>query len=87
MNYDKMLTGIVVLFAIIATSASLSIESIDAHPHTNSIIESHSHEPQTELTPIDATTAIEKTTILMHASKDNILPWGFVEGKIANSCS
>ena len=81
-----MFTGLMVLIAIIATSATLSIENIAAHPHTNSLdVDSHSHDPITELTPISPTTALEKTTIMMHAAKDNTLPWGFVEGKIANS--
>ena len=74
-----------VLIAIIGASAAFSIENIAAHPHTDAIdVDSHSHEPITEVQPISATTALEKTTIMMHASKDNTLPWGFVEGKIAN---
>ncbi len=39
---------------------------------------------QTEITPINNSIGIEKTTLQMHISKDNTLPWGFVEGKIAN---
>ena len=34
--------------------------------------------------PLDATTAIEKTTIQMNVPEDNTLPWAFVEGKVAN---
>ncbi len=34
--------------------------------------------------PLDATTAIEKTTIQMTVPEDNTLPWAFVEGKVAN---
>ena len=80
-----MFSGLMILIAIVATSAVLSIENISAHPHIDAIsVDSHSHEPITELQPISATTALEKTTIMMHASKDNTLPWGFVEGKIAN---
>ena len=80
-----MFTGLLVLVAIIATSTVFSFENISAHPHTNSInVDSHSHDPITELTPISPTTALEKTTIMMHAAEDNTLPWGFVEGKIAN---
>ena len=39
---------------------------------------------ETIIIPLDATTAIEKTTIQMNVSKDNTLPWAFVEGKVAN---
>ena len=80
-----MFSGLMVLIAIIAIAATSSITSAAAHPHAGTAqVDSHSHEPITELIPLTATTALEKTTILMHASKDNTLPWGFVEGKIAN---
>jgi len=39
---------------------------------------------ETIIIPLDATTAIEKTTIQMNVSEDNTLPWAFVEGKVAN---
>ncbi len=39
---------------------------------------------ETTIIPLDATTAIEKTTIQMNISEDNTLPWAFVEGKVAN---
>ena len=41
-------------------------------------------ESQTEITPINNSMGIEKTTLQMSISKDNNLPWGFVEGKILN---
>ena len=41
-------------------------------------------ESQTETTPINNSMGIEKTTLQMSISKDNKLPWGFVEGKISN---
>ena len=41
-------------------------------------------ESQTEITPINNSMGIEKTTLQMSISKDNKLPWGFVEGKILN---
>ncbi len=41
-------------------------------------------ESQTEITPINNSMAIEKTTLQMYISKNNKLPWGFVEGKISN---
>ena len=39
---------------------------------------------QTTITPIDSSTGLEKTIVPFHAPKENRLPWGFVEGKIAN---
>jgi len=41
----------------------------------------------TQIIPIDGTIGIEKTVVTLHASSDNSLPWGFVEGKIANHVS
>ena len=41
-------------------------------------------ESQTEITPINNSMGIEKTTLQMYISKDYKLPWGFVEGKISN---
>ena len=41
-------------------------------------------ESQTIITPINDSIGIEKTTMQMFISKDNKLPWGFVEGKISN---
>ncbi len=41
-------------------------------------------ESQTEITPINNSMGIEKTTLQMSIPKDNKLPWGFVEGKISN---
>jgi len=39
----------------------------------------------TEITPIDETLGLEKTVLEMNISSNNELPWGFVEGKIANA--
>lgn len=39
---------------------------------------------RTTITPIDSSTGLEKTIVPFHAPKENKLPWGFVEGKIAN---
>lgn len=41
-------------------------------------------ESQTIITPINSSVGIEKTIVPFHAPKENKLPWGFVEGKIAN---
>lgn len=41
----------------------------------------------TEIIPINEKIGIEKTILSLYASPDNTLPWGFVEGKIANHVS
>ncbi|HIH46053.1 MAG TPA: hypothetical protein HA292_03090 [Candidatus Nitrosotenuis sp.] len=38
----------------------------------------------TTLTPIDSTKGIEKTITSFTVTKNNKLPWGFVEGKVTN---
>lgn len=44
----------------------------------------YSADTQTTITPINSSIGIEKTIVPFHAPKENKLPWGFVEGKIAN---
>ncbi|MFY9301608.1 MAG: hypothetical protein WAO91_10530 [Candidatus Nitrosotenuis sp.] len=39
---------------------------------------------ETTVSPLDASTGLEKTIVPFSAPKNNKLPWGFVEGKIAN---
>lgn len=39
---------------------------------------------ETTVTPIDESIGLEKTIVPFNAPKQNKLPWGFVEGKIAN---
>ena len=39
---------------------------------------------ETTVTPLDSSTGLEKTSVPFVAPKNNKLPWGFVEGKIAN---
>ncbi|GBH35092.1 hypothetical protein NZNM25_18830 [Nitrosopumilus zosterae] len=48
------------------------------------MINNHTHEPQTEIIPINSMIGLEKSTIFFHAPQANKLPWGFVEGKVAN---
>lgn len=43
--------------------------------------------PASEIIPLDNTIGIEKTIVNLHAPSDNVLPWGFVEGKIKNHVS
>ena len=70
-NYQKIFASS--LFAVILLS-SLSISSISAEPQAS----------QTEITPLDATIGLEKTTLTLNVPENNQLPWAFVEGKISN---
>ncbi len=64
---------------------SFSVDSAFAHPHPGQIvINGHTHEPQTEITPLNGMIGLEKSTVFFHAPEANSLPWAFVEGKIAN---
>ena len=67
-----------IMIASIITSILFTTVISNANSFAESI------EPQTEITPINNSMGIEKTTLQMHISKDNKLPWGFVEGKILN---
>ncbi len=74
-----ILSGIIIL-----SSASI----VFAHPHSaQTFISNHSHIQQTEYIPINGIIGIEKTSLIFHAPEENSLPWGFVEGKIANHVS
>ena len=72
-----MNSGIIIGFlsaAVIFTALMSTISSVDAAINT-------------EIIPLNGEIAIEKTILSLHASPDNTLPWGFVEGKIANHVS
>jgi len=80
-----------ILLASVFTTFLISISMISfvsAHPHPDqNFINNHSHEPKTEYFPINGMIGLEKTTLTFHSPRDNTLPWGFVEGKIANHVS
>jgi hypothetical protein len=70
-NTIALVTAAVLIGSLMSTSTSFADEQ----------------ESQTEIISIDGTIGIEKTTVSLFASSDNILPWGFVEGKILNHVS
>ena len=70
-NTIALVTAAVLMGSLMSTSTSFADEQ----------------ESQTEIISIDGTIGIEKTTVSLFASSDNILPWGFVEGKILNHVS
>jgi hypothetical protein len=78
MNYLKFY-AIVLLSVIVISSSSF----VFAHPHAGqTLINGHTHQPQTEYFPINGIIGIEKTSIVFHSPEENSLPWGFIEGKI-----
>ena len=77
-----VLLSLILTFTVLL---SFSVGSAFAHPHLGGVkINGHTHEPQTEIVPINSMMGLEKSTIFFHASHDNKLPWRFVEGKVAN---
>ena len=71
MNFKIYLTSIFVLMMF-----SLTMSFTFAHPHSGQIlINGHTHEPQTEIIPLNEMMGLEKTTILFHTPEKNILPW------------
>ena len=73
----------IALLSIIIIFSSSSF--VFAHPHSGQIlIDGHTHQPQTEYIPLNGIIGLEKTSVMFHVNEENSLPWGFVEGKIAN---
>jgi hypothetical protein len=78
---------IILLSSILSLTLLLtfSIGTAFAHPHSGQVlINGHTHQPQTEITPLTGMIGLEKSTIFFHSSEDNTLPWAYVEGKIVN---
>jgi len=78
----------VILFSSILTLTillSFSMDSVYAHPHSGQLmINSHTHQPQTEIISLNGMIGLEKSTVFFHAPESNSLPWAFVEGNISN---
>lgn len=80
MNKRILVIPILSLIVLFSTSSL-----VFAHPHEGLVqTDSHSHVPQTEYIPLDGVIGLEKTTLIFHVPDDNTIPWGYVEGKIAN---
>ena len=81
MDNQKLLAVGILSVIVIFSSSSF----VFAHPHSGqNLINSHTHQPQTEYIPLNGIIGIEKTSLVFHTPEENSLPWGFVEGKIAN---
>ena len=66
-----LLTSMVVIGSLMSTSTSFASDELST----------------TEIIPIDGSIGIEKTVVSLYAAPENVLPWGFVEGKIDNHVS
>lgn len=76
-----LFSSILALVVLFSFSANFAF----AHPHSGMIlINDHTHNPETEIIPLSPTIGLEKSTLFFHTPEENMLPWGFVEGKIAN---
>lgn len=74
---------LIIGFAILV--ASFSLLPASASPYSNQVAaDGYSYEAQTQYIPLDGIIGIEKSTVPFYSSESNNLPWGFVEGKIAN---
>jgi hypothetical protein len=73
---NRIIIGSISALVIFSALMSTMISSADAATSSN-----------TEIIPINSEIGIEKTILSLSASPDNTLPWGFVEGKIANHVS
>ena len=79
---NQKIFAIAILSIIVIFSSS---SFVFAHPHPDQIlINNHTHQPQTEYIPLNGIIGLEKTSVMFHVAEENSLPWGFVEGKIAN---
>lgn len=73
------------IFGILLLITIVSVSLVFAHPHPGQVvINGHNHEPQHEYISLNGIIGLEKTTLFFHSGEENKLPWGFVEGKIAN---
>ncbi len=75
MANNRIIIGSISALVIFSALMSTMISSADATT------------PNTEIIPLNSEIGIEKTILSLSASPDNTLPWGFVEGKIANHVS
>jgi len=76
MNKIILFSSLFVLTFLLA----FPIDSVYAHPHPGHVLTNrHTHEPQTEIFPLNSMIGIEKTSTFFHSPEDNMLPWAFVE--------
>jgi len=82
---SKIIIGSFLAVFILTSIMSISIPFVEAESYSEiTQIENNSYQPISEIIPLNGEIGIEKTVILFHAPQENTLPWGFVEGKIAN---
>jgi len=85
LTINMNLKGIFLASVLLVLVFSLTTSFAFAHPHPGSVlINGHTHEPQTDITPLNSMMGLEKTTVFFHAPQTNTLPWAFVEGNVEN---
>lgn len=77
------------LYSVVVVALSILFTSTTdysfAHPHSGQImVNDHTHNSQSKIIPLGEMIGLEKSTLQFHAPENNSLPWGFIEGKIAN---
>ena len=67
---------IILLSSILSLTLLLtfSIDTAFAHPHSGQVlINGHTHQPQTEITPLTGMMGLEKSTIFFHSSEEKTI--------------
>ena len=66
------LKGIFLASILLVMAFSLTTSFAFAHPHSGQImISGHTHEPQTEIIPLNSMMGLEKTTVFFHSPESN----------------
>ncbi len=78
-----LLSGIVVALGVLFTTTT---DYSFAHPHSVQVtMDDHTHHDlQSEIISLGGMIGLEKSILEFHTPENNSLPWGFVEGRIAN---
>ena len=73
---SKTIFGSLLAVFIFTSLMSIYLPYAEAHPHSGTIqTEDHSHQPISEIIPLNGEIGIEKTVLQFHASEENTLPW------------
>ena len=80
MNKVIFLSGIIALSILLTFTTGQSL----AHPHSGQVMVNHHAHDSRSVVPLGGVIGLEKSTVPFHTPENNSLPWGFVEGRIAN---
>ena len=82
MRINRIFLASLIAVTVIGFLISISIPFVEANQDIPT--DSYTNESTTEIISLGEGIGIAKSSLVFHASPDNKLPWGFVEGKIAN---